>query len=145
MYPKIFKILALKVPVLGQIVKERDCLRDQVAKLTKERDHSGQKNKEAVEEIISGYCHCCRQETIFKITGSWLRDQFICTKCSSIPRQRHIQYVLDNFFKGWEKNTYTSRHPPMTSFLDIVSLIHSLIFLMVLREGRRSMGCNVRI
>lgn len=50
-----------------------------------------------------GYCHCCRNQTTFESKNVWLRDYYYCLKCYSIPRQRHIQYVLDNHFKGWGK------------------------------------------
>jgi hypothetical protein len=53
--------------------------------------------------VNSGYCHCCRSETSFESRQSWLRDHYFCLKCHSIPRQRHIQYVLDRYFSGWEK------------------------------------------
>lgn len=49
-----------------------------------------------------GYCHCCRKKVIFKINNPWLRDHYLCTSCGSIPRQRHIQYILDHKFRGWE-------------------------------------------
>jgi len=49
-----------------------------------------------------GYCTCCRQETVFEILGDWLRDQYLCTKCGSIPRQRHVNLILDKYFTGWE-------------------------------------------
>ena len=48
-----------------------------------------------------GFCHCCRSETIFQINDEWLRDHYICTKCLAIPRQRHLQLILDSFFKDW--------------------------------------------
>ncbi|WP_343499258.1 class I SAM-dependent methyltransferase [Achromobacter denitrificans] len=49
-----------------------------------------------------GYCHCCRSETKFESDQEWLRDHYVCVKCFSLPRQRHVQYVLDNFVPGWE-------------------------------------------
>ena len=66
-----------------------------------------------------GYCHCCRSRTVFLITGDWLRDQYICSKCKSIPRQRHVQYILDLIDPDWTSkrihesspsNDYISRH-----------------------------------
>lgn len=51
----------------------------------------------------SGYCHCCRSNTVFQSDEAWLRDHYRCRKCHSIPRQRHVQYVLDRYFAGWEK------------------------------------------
>lgn len=49
-----------------------------------------------------GYCHCCRADSIFEIRGDWLRDNYICANCHSIPRQRHIQHILDKHFPGWD-------------------------------------------
>lgn len=51
----------------------------------------------------TGYCHCCRNKTIFKSRNIWLRDHYICLKCHSLPRQRHLQHILDSHFEGWEK------------------------------------------
>lgn len=109
MYPKILKSIALRSPVLGPLVIERDRLRGEVAKVSEERDRLVREHNDAINLINSGYCHCCRQKTIFEIKGSWLRDQYLCPNCRSIPRQRHIQYVLDTYFKGWEdKNIHES-------------------------------------
>ncbi len=58
-----------------------------------------------------GYCHCCRNKTIFESRDSWLRDHFFCLKCRSIPRQRHIQYVLDYHFPEWEKHLIHESSP----------------------------------
>lgn len=49
-----------------------------------------------------GYCHCCRSNVEFYKEGLWLRDEYRCSNCRSIPRQRHVQYVLDNFYHDWE-------------------------------------------
>ncbi len=49
-----------------------------------------------------GYCPCCRANTVFLARREWLRDYYVCTRCWSIPRQRHIQAVLDDRFPGWE-------------------------------------------
>jgi SAM-dependent methyltransferase len=55
----------------------------------------------------SGYCHCCRHDTVFTAHGDWLRDTYLCDKCGSIPRQRAIQYILDRYFTNW---TYLNIH-----------------------------------
>lgn len=49
-----------------------------------------------------GYCHCCRKNVRFYFAGPWLRDQYLCRNCHSIPRQRHINYVLDRYIQNWE-------------------------------------------
>ncbi len=59
----------------------------------------------------TGYCHCCRSKTIFKSRNIWLRDHYICLKCHSLPRQRHLQYILDEYFEGWEKLTLHESSP----------------------------------
>jgi len=48
-----------------------------------------------------GYCACCRQQTVFASHDAWLRDFYVCTKCGSVPRQRHLQTVLDETISGW--------------------------------------------
>ncbi len=57
---------------------------------------------EHVQLVNRGYCHCCRTEVSFTIRGPWLRDQYLCDNCGSIPRFRHLLYVLDSHFPGWE-------------------------------------------
>jgi SAM-dependent methyltransferase len=51
----------------------------------------------------TGYCHCCRENSVFEEAGEWLRDHYVCKKCGSIPRQRNLQHVLDSFFPDWEE------------------------------------------
>ena len=132
MRSKIIKSLAMQMPGLRQLVHERDRLRKEIAVISMERDWLLRERDDAVSvserdrlcgEIAAAcderdrlrrnleetegakaaaYCHCCRQNAGFVITGDWLRDQYFCRSCFSIPRQRHIQYVLDKYFKGWE-------------------------------------------
>lgn len=64
----------------------------------------------------AGYCHCCRQKTEFVITGPWLRDQYYCRVCHSIPRQRHINYILDQYFPNWE-NKKVHESSPSNQFI----------------------------
>jgi SAM-dependent methyltransferase len=49
-----------------------------------------------------GYCHCCRTNTEFHASESFLREFYKCVHCQSIPRHRHLQMVLDMYFPGWE-------------------------------------------
>lgn len=49
-----------------------------------------------------GYCHCCRSNVVFKSNEGWLRDYYHCMQCHSIPRQRHLQHILDKFFPDWQ-------------------------------------------
>ena len=51
--------------------------------------------------MLSGFRHCCRANVSFVISGEWLRDQYHCKNCGSIPRQRHLQYILDKIRPNW--------------------------------------------
>ena len=51
----------------------------------------------------SGYCYVCRRKTIFLKTGDWLRDQYLCLFCHSIPRQRAMMRVLETEFPQWRE------------------------------------------
>ena len=48
-----------------------------------------------------GWCACCRRDTEFVETGEWLRDQYLCTHCRSIPRCRAVNLTLDRYFPSW--------------------------------------------
>lgn len=52
-------------------------------------------------ETHKGYCPICRSETEFRIEGEWLRDQYFCIECRSIPRQRHLMFILDSLMPDW--------------------------------------------
>ncbi|MFD2090356.1 class I SAM-dependent methyltransferase [Blastococcus deserti] len=49
-----------------------------------------------------GYCACCQSQTVFVAHDEWLRDFYICRNCGSIPRQRHLQTVLEETIPGWK-------------------------------------------
>jgi SAM-dependent methyltransferase len=51
--------------------------------------------------LNSGYCTICDCDVLFSQTGPWLRDQYLCTRCGSIPRQRALVKVLNEHFPGW--------------------------------------------
>lgn len=58
-----------------------------------------------------GWCACCREETEFVELGDWLRDQYVCTRCYSIPRLRAVNHILDRYFPGWEQATIHESSP----------------------------------
>jgi SAM-dependent methyltransferase len=58
-----------------------------------------------------GFCHCCRESVCFERRGAWLRDEYLCTNCYSIPRQRHLNLILDRFFPGWEERIIHESSP----------------------------------
>lgn len=53
--------------------------------------------------LVFGDCPICEGPTIFVREGSWLRDQFKCARCLSIPRWRALIRVLESHFPGWRE------------------------------------------
>ena len=49
----------------------------------------------------TGWCACCRADVEFVEMGMWLRDQYLCTQCGSIPRNRALNLTLDKHFPSW--------------------------------------------
>ncbi len=48
-----------------------------------------------------GYCHICEHRTIFIKWDQWLRDNYFCIFCRSIPRQRALVKILNSEFPNW--------------------------------------------
>jgi hypothetical protein len=49
-----------------------------------------------------GYCSCCRNKTYFVSLDSWLRDNFKCSNCGSMPRNRERIQVLQKYYPNWK-------------------------------------------
>lgn len=64
----------------------------------------------------SGYCPVCQKKTIFIVKGAWLRDNYLCTACGSIPRVRHIVHVLQKYFSEYRELTIHESSPSGPSF-----------------------------
>jgi hypothetical protein len=58
-----------------------------------------------------GFCPICSKKTIFYKQGKWLRDQYRCIHCDSIPRFRAMMYILDKHFPEW-RNAYIHESSP---------------------------------
>ena len=54
-----------------------------------------------METSHKGYCPVCGAETMFRIDGEWLREQYLCTQCLSTPRQRALLHVLNQCRPDW--------------------------------------------
>jgi SAM-dependent methyltransferase len=63
-----------------------------------------------------GYCSVCRGRTTFVAEGEWLRDQYICSRCRSIPRQRALIEVLDQVAPRWPELRIHESSPSMSFF-----------------------------
>jgi SAM-dependent methyltransferase len=53
--------------------------------------------------ISLGWCPICEKSTLFYKEGEWLRDQFRCIRCYSIPRQRALASVLNRHFPNYRE------------------------------------------
>ena len=51
----------------------------------------------------AGYCPICESGTEFVMEGSWLRDQYRCLRCGSIPRWRAMAAILHELFPNWRQ------------------------------------------
>lgn len=74
----------------------------------------------ALPRGIRGWCSTCRSRTSFTAHQPWLRDHFLCDSCGSVPRQRHVQHVLDTRFPGWE-DAALHEGSPSNAFLERAS------------------------
>ncbi len=99
------------------MIKRLPVVRGAVARVQDARAETAAAREDAalaraeLAEASAGFCHCCRQSTEFEITGPWLRDEYRCRLCGSIPRQRHLQYILDRFLPGWEQSALHESSP----------------------------------
>lgn len=48
-----------------------------------------------------GYCPCCDKNVTFSSANIWLRDNFLCSNCSSIPRERALMVIIEKFYPDW--------------------------------------------
>ena len=64
----------------------------------------------------SGYCPVCEKQTTFIVKDAWLRDHYLCAKCRSIPRVRHIMHVLQKQFPRFRELTIHESSPSGPSF-----------------------------
>ncbi len=49
----------------------------------------------------SGHCTTCDKDVEFVAYNTWLRDNFFCSNCGSIPRQRALMYVIETYLPNW--------------------------------------------
>src|SRR5881392_376437 len=48
-----------------------------------------------------GYCVICERQTLFVEHSSWLRDNYRCRRCGTIPRNRALVNALNRFRPEW--------------------------------------------
>lgn len=59
----------------------------------------------------SGFCPICKKNVEFVATNNWFRDNYICTKCGSIPRERAIMSVIDTWMPDWRLKSVHESSP----------------------------------
>ncbi len=59
-----------------------------------------QKNSKTILQS-DGYCSTCTQNVSFIAENTWLRDNFLCSQCGSIPRERALMQVIEQFYPNW--------------------------------------------
>ena len=58
-----------------------------------------------------GYCSICMKHTLFVSFDPWLRDNYRCIRCLSIPRQRALIMALNKFYPHWRLATIHESSP----------------------------------
>lgn len=58
-----------------------------------------------------GFCPCCLQATEFLAYHPSLRDNFRCSACGSIPRQRALLHVLESEYANWSEQAIHESSP----------------------------------
>lgn len=66
------------------------------------------RNKKLQRGILTGhfnrgYCSICQCKTLFVQRGKWLRDDYLCIQCGSIPRWRALILVLSQVLPNWRE------------------------------------------
>ncbi len=59
----------------------------------------------------AGTCPICGPNAFFEIRGPWLRDEYSCRRCRSIPRWRAMMMVLEEQFPDWRSKTVHESSP----------------------------------
>jgi SAM-dependent methyltransferase len=59
----------------------------------------------------AGFCPTCAQPTRFVARDNWLRDHYRCTRCGSIPRERALMLVIEQFLPNWRELTVHESSP----------------------------------
>jgi len=50
----------------------------------------------------SGECPCCNEKVDFIARNSWLRDNFKCSNCGTIPRERALMLTIKEQYPNWK-------------------------------------------
>ena len=68
-----------------------------------------------ISDAHGGWCPICEEETTFVEVGTWLRDDYKCLSCGSIPRQRSLIRRVNSFVPNWQELTLHESSPSIIS------------------------------
>lgn len=83
--------------------------------------------------VFEGRCPVCERRTRFEALGDWLRDELLCVRCGSIPRERAFAACLALHRPGWRDEVIHESSPAPRS-----------ISARMRREGRRYVASQWR-
>jgi SAM-dependent methyltransferase len=50
-----------------------------------------------------GFCVICDRDVKFSSQNEWLRDNYLCSNCKSIPRERALMFAINKFYPSWKQ------------------------------------------
>ncbi len=69
---------------------------------------------------VKGICPICEKDVTFESENDWLRDNFFCSGCGSIPRERALMRVIELFYPNWrDLNIHESSPAPRGASLKL--------------------------
>lgn len=71
--------------------------------------------------VHRGFCPICEKKTLFYKSADWLRDNYRCIRCSSVPRQRALLQVMQKFFPDWKNLTIHESSPSGATYKKFTS------------------------
>lgn len=87
----------------------------------------------APAHVFAGRCPVCERSTRFEARGDWFRDELLCVRCGSIPRERAFAACLAIHRPGWRDDVIHESSPAPRS-----------ISARMRREGRRYVASQWR-
>lgn len=73
-----------------------------------------------IKKMNFGYCPICEKKTIFYTKNDWLRDNYFCLSCRSIPRFRAIIKYVKQYFPNY-KNISIHESSPMGASSEFIA------------------------
>lgn len=49
-----------------------------------------------------GHCSCCNSKVTFYSYNDYLRSNYICQNCNSLPRERALMQAIERFYPNWK-------------------------------------------